>query len=221
MRSRAVLPGFPALEELHVDCNMSTLTNRMKVYSGTSNVNDALLLQLAGQSTKLRVLNLSGAPVTPAGLRQLAAAHAACRSAAAATAASGSGAAAVAAGAAASHAGPGSPTTAPPAGSAGPAAAAADGALRVHDLQIDGSALATDEGLVAIGQCCCDTLEQLVVRGAGRKLGDEGLRGLQACRHLSTLSITGSSVTEAGECAALCSCACHCHLFIGVGCAFG
>jgi hypothetical protein len=78
----------------------------------------------------------------------------------------------------------------------------------LQDLQIDGSALATDDGLVAVGQCCYTTLEQLVARGAGRNLGDEGLRGLKACTQLSTLNITGSSVTEAGEVEGWCSWSC-------------
>lgn len=213
MRPRAALPGFPALESLHVDCSVSAVSGLMKVHTSSSSVTDALLLQLAGQSPKLRALDLTGSLVTPAGLRQLAAAHAACRAAAAAAAGpglvsrpnAGSGDAARGAG---GGSGGGSASAAATGGQSAGAltsaalvgdTAAAAGGLHLRDLQINGSALATDEGLAAIGQCCCDTLEQLVVRGAGSKLGDEGLRGLKGCRQLSTLDITGSSVTEAGE----------------------
>lgn len=204
VRAPALLPGWPALESLHMDAALSASNaGSMLRQLGRSYVDNTLLLQLVGKSIMLHALDLSGCSVGPAGLLELAAAHAACRAAAGPGAAGGCGNSA----AAAQHGG-GVPSAGAPAAAAGssaaagaapPSTAAEHGALRVRDLQLDGSGLATDEGLIAVGQCCCDTLEQLVVRNAGRKLGDAGLRGLKGCTRLSTLDITGCSVTEKGR----------------------
>lgn len=196
IRSAASLPGFPALESLHIGCDLSAPHNgRIALRAGSSYVNDAVLLALAGKSLRLATLDLTGCLVTPDGLRQLAAAHAAARPAAPAAAGAAAGAPAAgqqaAAGAAAAAAG---------AAGQAPSAAGAPGAaaLRVRDLQLDGSGLACDAGLVAVGECCCDNLEQLVVRNAGARVGDEGIRGLRACMKLAALDVAACSVTEEG-----------------------
>lgn len=154
---------------------------------------DPVLLALAGKSLRLETLDLSGSLVTPDGLRQLAAAHAAGRPAAAAAATAGTAGASAAGLAAAGEA------AAAPASAPAVVAGAAGAALRVRDLQLDGSGLACDAGLVAVGECCCDSLEQLVVRNAGARLGDEGIRGLRACTKLAALDVAACSVTEEGE----------------------
>lgn len=201
VRDPASLPGFPHLESLHIAAALTAAnSSRMKLLAGKSYVDDALLLQLAGKSCHLHILDLSGCSVTPTGLRQLAAAHAACRAAMAPE----SAAAATAATSLTTGGNSSSPTAAAAAGgAAGDAvsagAAAAEGGLQVRDLQLNGSALACDEGLLAVGECCYETLEQLVVRNAGAWLCDEGLRGLSGCSKLSALDITGCSVTEQGE----------------------
>lgn len=181
----------------------------MARHLGGSYVDNTLLLQLVGKSVRLQALDLSGCSVTPSGLLELAAAHAACRGVDADAATGGAGPGATGgSGDAAAAAQRNTESTVVPAAAADDdgadaqqlaAAAAVQGALHIRDLQLDGSALASDEGLVAVGQCCCETLEQLVVRNAGRKLGDEGIRGLKGCTHLSTLDITGCSVTEEGK----------------------
>jgi hypothetical protein len=72
------------------------------------------------------------------------------------------------------------------------------GALRLQRLQLNMSQCACDDGLDAVAAACCDTLEQLVVRSAGPALGDEGVSALSMCSRLSSLDISGSSVTGAG-----------------------
>ena len=216
VRDEAALPGWCCLESLHVDCAMmAPLSGSMKLHPGSSYVNDTVLLQLAGKACKLEVLDLSGTGVTPAGLRQLAAALAACRllqapeggtlTAAGGFAATGQlGALAATAGveeaaAAAAGGGGGDAQAVQPVVAGTAAGDGAEGGLRVKDLRLDSSRLACDEGLLAVGQCCSDTLEQFIVRSAGSRLGDEGIRGLRGCLKLSTLDITGCSVTEQGE----------------------
>jgi hypothetical protein len=216
VRDPANLTGFPALESLHIGCALSApLSGNMKLRAGTSYVNNTVLLQLAGKSWRLHALDLSGSLVTPDGLRQLAAAHAACRPAAvlAAPALADADAAGPAAGGAAGAGdlGAGGDAAVGVAEDAAreqqqqeeeetaPMPAGALGALHVQDLQLDGSALACDDGLIAVGQCCSDTLEQLVVRNAGGRLGDEGICSLRGCLKLSTLDIAGCSVTEEGK----------------------
>lgn len=56
-------PGFPALEALHVDIALTAPSGGMLRHTGASFVTDAVLLQLAGKSTQLMVLDLSGSQV--------------------------------------------------------------------------------------------------------------------------------------------------------------
>lgn len=192
VRNQAALPGFPALEGLFVDC-AQTSSVKMNLQTGTSYVTDTVLLQLASKSPRLEILDLSGTHVTPDGLFNLARALAACRPATAAAVR----AAEAARSAAATLNGGVAPLQA-----ALVAAAAMltlpRGALHVKDLRLDGSSLACDDGLWAVGKCCSDTLEQLVVRNARSRLGDHGIRELSGCSRLAALDITGCSVTEAG-----------------------
>ena len=203
VRAPASLPGWPALESLHVDAAPSAghSSSIGRCLLGYSCVDNTLLLQLAGKSVGLQALDLSGCSVGPAGLLALAAAHAAGRTEGASGGRGVTSAGGVVAAAAERSAHNADATAAAAADGAAQASATAvaHGALRVRDLQLDSSALATDEGLIAVGQCCCDTLEQLVVRNTGSKLGDAGIRGLKGCTRLSSLDITGCSVTEQGR----------------------
>lgn len=237
VRDPASLPGFPALESLHVGCALSApLSGKMALHAGTSYVNNTVLLQLAGKSPKLHALDLSGCLVNADGLRELAAAHAACRPAADASTAAPVGTDAADADTAADDDADPASDSDSDAGSVGNnrVARAANftdgmtpeelaalarydamcltrrGALRLRDLQLDGSALARDAGLVAVADCCSETLEQLVVRNAGARLGDDGISSLGRCKKLSTLDIAGCSVTEEGKksCQATVVCIC-------------
>jgi hypothetical protein len=182
-RNAANLPGFPHLHTLHIGCAMLQLPSGL-LRSGTSYVTDACLLNMAGKSPNLADLDISGAHVSLQGLAALATALAA--------------------------AGGGSSSAASPPASSAAAAAAADeaeegvaslpGSLPLKRLYINRSSkLACDEGLQLIGQLAGSSLQELVVRNAGATVGDEGLRGLLGCTNLTTLDITSSSVTEAGE----------------------
>lgn len=164
---------------------------------GSSHVTDACLLHLAGKSPNLTDLDVSGAHVSMDGLTALAAALAAASGSAGASAEAAAIAAALNDGAATAAAA----TQEVPDIAAGSAAAVpAASRLPLKRLYISQcKRLASDEGLVLIGQLACNSLRELVVRNAAAAVGDEGVRGLSGCLKLASLDVTSSSVTEAGE----------------------
>lgn len=139
---------------------------------GSSHVTDTVLLRLAGRSSQLCDLDISGANITLHGLSALAASIADAVEA-------GHGSDRAAAGtvgydtAGAEQTGPGlAPPAAPSDAVSGhasePTAARRAQSLPLKRLYISRCrSLARDAGLQMIGELCCDTLEDLVVRTAG------------------------------------------------------
>jgi hypothetical protein len=182
-RNAASLPGFPLLHTLHIGCAMLQLPSGL-LRSGSSDITDVCLLNIAGKSPNLTDLDISGAHVTRQGLMELAAALAQAGGSSSSSALT---------------------STAPAAAGGDAAGAEAEeqqcmpGSLPLQRLYINRcSKLACDEGLVLIGQLAGASLQELVVRNAGATVGDEGIRALVGCTGLTTLDITSSSVTEAG-----------------------
>lgn len=207
----ATLPGWPQLQVLHVGGYFGASFGSLSrpVHGGTSLVNDALLLQIAGRSPCLHELDLSATMVTPRGLLALATAlaaqqppgehHQQQQQGEGLMTAGGEGAAA-ARGRQAQHNNAAADGDDAADAQEQAAVAAVQGALRLRRVQLDGSRLANNEGLHMLGRLCCETLEEVVVRNSGAAVSDGGVRSLAACTRLQSIDLTSSAVTDAGVC---------------------